>query len=125
MADQDPYVLLTNQVHELMQKVTANLSPDTVQDPETVRRKMSAFTFGLCDVLAEDVPDANRGELYYQFLLKGGLKPGSAKVIVDRTNNTVIKDQVGLQCFEAGKQVAANRDNLEAMDFDLGSVLFS
>ena len=114
-----------NQVHELMQKVTANLSPDKVQDPEAVRRKMSAFTFGLCDALTEGMADANRGELYYQFLLRGGLKPGSAKVIVDRTNNTVIKDKVGSRCFETGKKVAANRDNLEAMDFDLSAVLFS
>ena len=125
MADQDSYMLLTNQVHELMQKVTADLSPDKVQDPETVRRKMSAFTFGLCDVLAEGMPDVDRGELYYQFLLRGGLKPGSAKVIVERTSNTVIKDKVGSRCFEAGKEVAANRDNLDELKFDLGKVLFS
>ena len=124
MADQDPYVLLTNQVHELMQKVTADLSPDKVQDPETVRRKMSAFTFGLCDALTEGMADANRGELYYQFLLRGGLKPGSAKVIVDRTSNTVIKDSVGSRCFEAGKKIAESRNNLDQIDFDLSSILF-
>ena len=114
------YEQACNQVHGIILELTRELSPEKINDNRIARKKMSAFTFGLCTAIAKE-KSLDAPELYYRYLLKGGLNRHSARVVVERTSLEFIKRDFGQMCFDAGAQ--SYEDPINAAPVALKSLL--
>ena len=90
-------------VHAFIVTATKNIDPESIQDARLVRKKVSVFTYGVCSAVAEQA-GIDKDELYYRYLLKGGLATHQARVVVERTSLEFIKKDYAKGCFDAGYQ---------------------
>ena len=107
MVGQTKYTPLIEQVHAYIQQATRDIVPPAHRGVALVRKKMSVFTFGICQAVAVRA-SADCEELYYQCLLKGGLERHAARVVVERTCLEFMRKEYGEPCFNAGKQFVIN-----------------
>ena len=109
---------LCDEVHAVIQQATQNVSPPEEKQAALVRKKMSVFTFGVCSVVAKrETVDSE--ELYYRYLLKGGLHSHQARIIVERTRLEFIQKEYGENCFAAGKLFASQQHNQAVKHIEL------
>ena len=90
-------------VHAYIVSATKDINPGNIKDARLVRKKVSVFTYGVCSALAEQA-SIDKDELYYRYLLKGGLTSHQARVVVERTSLEFIKKDYATGCFDAGYQ---------------------
>ena len=103
MADSNSaaYDKACDNVHAYIVAATKNIDPESIKDARLVRKKVSVFTYGVCSALAEQA-GIDIDELYYRYLLKGGLTSHQARVVVERTSLEFIKKDYAKGCFDAG-----------------------
>ncbi len=94
-------------VHQFITHATKELVPDKFSDVRLVRKKMSVFTYGVCAGYVEDTA-LDKDELYYRYLLKGGLKKHRARVVVERTGLEFKRQDFAKGIFEAGYEFVVN-----------------
>ena len=104
LKDPAAYEETCNKVHEYILSVTEDFKPEKIQDTRLARKKVSVFTYGVCVALADQC-SIDKDELYYRYLLKGGLKTHQARVVVERTSLEFIKKDYATVCFDAGYQL--------------------
>lgn len=125
MVDKDNLNLLCESVHKYIQLATQDMVPPSEQDTALVRKKMSVFTFGICTAIATQ-ESVDCGELYYQFLLKGGLNSHAARVVVERTSMEFAQKEYGEKCFNAGKKFANNQNSTaEKIELNISELLLN
>lgn len=112
MADNDSaiYDQACNDVHEYILAATKGFETENIKDARLVRKKVSVFTYGVCVAVAEKVI-LDKDELYFRYLLKGGLKIHQARVVVERTSLEFIKKDYAKGCFDAGYQLVTDKDS--------------
>ena len=125
MVDKAKLDLLCERVHAYIQLATQELVPPPDQDAAIVRKKMSVFNFGICAAIATQ-ESVDRDELYYQFLLKGGLNSHPARVVVERTNREFVQKEYGKKCFNAGKKFVNNQNSTaEKIELNISELLLN
>ena len=120
----DDYDAACQAVHNYILSVTQEFEPEKIKDVRLVRKKMSVFTFGICVALAEQA-SLVKEELYYRYLLKGGLKTHQARVVVERTSLEFLKKDYATACFDAGYQIVVNNDSDKKINSQYFSELFA
>ena len=117
---------MCDEVHALVDLATRNITPPKDDQAALVRKKMSVFTFGICSVIAERERVDNE-ELYYQFLLKGGLHSHQARVVVERTRLEFMQNDYGENCFTAGKLFASQQvdQTSEQIELNISELLLT
>ncbi len=113
-----------NKVHEYILSVTKDFKPEKIQDTRLVRKKVSVFTYGVCVALAEQ-DSIDKDELYYRYLLKGGLKTHQARVVVERTSLEFIKKDYATGCFDAGYQLVVKNSTTKNINSQYFSELLT
>ena len=109
---------MCDEVHAVVEKATLNLTPPRDEQAALVRKKMSVFTFGICSVIAQR-EEADSEELYYRYLLKGGLRSHQARIVVERTRLEFMQNDYGRDCFAAGNLFASQQHNQAAKQIEL------
>ena len=105
MADSNSavYDKACDNVHAYIVSATKDINPGKIKDARLVRKKVSVFTYGVCSAVAEGA-SLDKDELYFRYLLKGGLASHQARVVVERTSLEFIKKDYAKGCFDAGYQ---------------------